>query len=304
MSDGGGGWYPDPDGQPGRERWWDGSRWTDRTRAPADELAGYAERRHRWPGGRPPRRLVLLAATGVAALGVAAIVVIGHGGNPDHAPAGQPVPPTTAPGQPGPGPVPLSCPVASSSAPTSVAPPSTRSAPPPAAPRVTDAAAGISYAGQGEPWRPWHQVWVTDGLNARFATGYYIVTQPETPEGEYYATVLSGTVATRVADAPGEETRCVAERVAEDVRSAYYPEPNLRRTLDAHALTVSGRPGFLIRYHLSFDVKGYDAKGEQVGVLVLNVGRPQLAVLYISIPDPVRSFDYVIDQVFASVHTP
>ena len=299
MTEDGGGWYPDPDGEPGRERWWDGSRWTERTRDPADELSGY--------GARPPRqrtRLVLLAAAGVAVLALVGILVATRGGNPAGPPAASAVPSATdVPERPDGGPTstPVSCPTA----PAATTPPSATPSPPaPRAPRVTDTRAGISYAGQAEPWRPWQDVWITDGLNARFATGYYIVTQRNTPDGDYFATVLSGTVATRIADAPREETRCIAEQVAEDVRRAYYPQPNLRRTLDARTITVSGHRGYLIRYHLSFDVKGYTAKGEQVGVLVLNVGRPELAVLYISIPDTVRGFDYVIDQVFGSVRTP
>jgi hypothetical protein len=297
VTEDGGGWYPDPDGAPGRERWWDGAGWTDRTRRPEEELAGY--------GARPPwqrsRGLVLLAALAVAVLAVVGVVVVSRGGNPSGTPDAELSATDGPPEQPDPGATPVSCPTAP---PATVPPTATPSPPASRGARVTDAEAGISYAGQGEPWRRWKNDWLTPGLNAHFATGYYQVTERNTPSGEYYATVLSGTVPTRVADAPLEEPRCIAEHLAEDVRTAYYPDPNLRRTLDAHPVTVSGRPGYLIRYHLSFDVKGYAAKGEQVGVLVLNVGRPKLAVLYISIPDTVRAFDYVIDQVFASVHTP
>ena len=296
MTEDGGGWYPDPDGAPGRERWWDGSGWTDRTRRPDDELAGYAAR----PPWQRSRGLVLLATLAVAVLAVVGLVVLTRGGNPSATPDAEPSAPL-GPEQPTPSATPIMCPTAP---PTTEPPTATPSPPAARGTRVADAEAGISYAGQGEPWQPWKDVWITPGLSARFATGYFQVTERNTPGGDYFATVLSGTVPARVADAPQEETRCIAEQVAEDVRGAYYPEPNLRRTLDARAVSVSGRPGYLIRYHLSFNVKGYTAKGEQVGVLVLNVGRPRLAVLYISIPDTARGFDYVIDQVFASVHTP
>jgi hypothetical protein len=296
VTEDGGGWYPDPDGQPGRERWWDGAGWTDRTRRPDDELAGYR--------GRPPwqrsRGLVLLATLAVTVLALVGVVVLTRGGNPSGTPDAALSTTDGPPEQPEPSASPLSCPTA----PATFIPPAA-TPPPPASrgARVSDAGSGISYAGQGEPWLPWKDIWVTPQLNARFTTGYFQVTERSTPGGEYYATVLSGTVSTRVADAPQEETRCIAEHLAEDVRGAYYPDPNLRRTIEAHPVSVDGRAGYLIRYHLSFDVKGYAAKGEQVGVLVLNVGRPSLAALYVSIPDTVRAFDYVIDQVFASVHT-
>lgn len=297
-----GGWYPDPEGEPGRERWWDGTRWTERTRSPSDELAGFGERARPRTHRRPPP-VALFVTAGVALLVLVGILVATRGG-PDGNPTADPTgigitaDPTEGPNTGRPSTAPVFCPTG---VPT-VSPPTATATPPPSrASRVSDPQAGISYAGQSEPWQTWSQVWITDGLNARFATGYFLVTQTGTPGGDYYATVLSGTVATRVADAPSQETRCIAEQLAEDVRGDYYPEPNKRQDLDSRAITVAGRPGYLIRYHLTFDVTGYAAKGEQVGVLVLNVGRPELAVLYISVPDTVHGFDYVFDQVFASV---
>jgi uncharacterized protein DUF2510 len=309
----GGGWYPDPEGVPGRERWWDGTGWTERTREPADELAGFGAGRRpgSWFAGR--RRLALLGAAGVLVLAVVGALVATHGGPPDRTVAtpgpgfsGSSGPTTVPPEGPRVGPAPLVCPSAAPTLPTG--PPAAPTGPttgpttgppgatPPArAPRVTDREAGISYAGQGRPWSPWPEEWITPGLGARFGAGYYLVTQRDTPDGLYYATVLSGAVLAQA------EARCVAERIADDVRAAYYPTPNLRRIVTARPVSVGDHPGYLIRYHLSFHVPGYDARGEQVGVLVLDVGRPALAVLYISIPDTVRRFDPLIDEVFDSV---
>jgi Protein of unknown function (DUF2510) len=292
-----GGWYPDPNGAPGRLRWWDGTQWTDRTRAELGELSGQPD--------RPRRNWAPLAISGTVALAVLLIIVIALvGGGPasqDQANprAGSPLP-TALPTEP-----PVTVAPCDTTASPSLAPGTPNPSPPAVrGARVSDSQAGISYAGQGEPWRKWDQTWITPGLQTRFATGYYIITQADTPSGQYYATVLSGAVTARVGDGPPADPRCVAEQVADDVRQAYYPQPNVRDTLEAHAVTVSGHPGYLIRYHLKFSVTGFKATGEQVGIMVVNVGRPQLAVLYLSIPDTVSNYNYLFPQVFNSVQAP
>jgi hypothetical protein len=316
VTESGGGWYPDPGGEPGRLRWWDGTGWTDRTIASSYEDLASDNRppRRSWsprswsPRGWSPRSRTPLIVAGcslLAILVVVGLVAANQGARPDSGAAagrqgGEPNLPTELPTSRPPATV-APC---DTGAPPSTAPPSPTAAPPHAsAPRVTDTNAGISYAGQGEPWRPWTMIWTTPGLQAEFAKGYFIVTQNDTPDGQYYATVLSGTLTALVGDGPPANPRCVAQQLSEDVRDAYYPRPNERATLDARPVTVGGHSGYLIRYHLTFQVAGYDAKGEQVGIMVLNTGRPKLAVLYISIPDTVHNFDYVFDQVFNSVQT-
>ena len=303
MTESGGGWYPDPGGIPGRLRWWDGAQWTDQVRDEHDEMASH-------PAGGPARNrtaVIVAGAVGLAVLLIVAVIVVNNGGNggtrDNPAIGGTELPtdlPTALPTRPQQTIAPCD-----TTTPPSTAPPSPTKAPPAqSAPRITDSEAGISYAGQGEPWHPWNRIWNTPGLGATFATGYYIVTQTNTPGGEYFATVLSGTLTALVGDGPPADPRCVAQQLTEDVRDTYYPQPNTSTLLEAHPITASGHPGYLIRTHLAFDVTGYNAKGESVGILVLNVGRPQLAVLYISIPDTVRGFDYVFSQVLDSVRAP
>src|SRR4051794_35133513 len=61
------GWFPDPQGPPGQQRWWDGSTWTEHIRqggtAPAQPTPAAARRGTRWWAW--------------AALGVVVLVVIG-----------------------------------------------------------------------------------------------------------------------------------------------------------------------------------------------------------------------------------
>lgn len=315
MTESGGGWYPDPSGDPGRLRWWDGTQWTDRTRGEYDEMSSHTGREgalgrlRAFRGGlgqgagvnRAP--LVIGSVAAIAVLLLVVLVMVG--GNGANTVSGSRDLPTELPTAVPETPLPATVAPCDTLAAPSTAPGTPNPSPPRAGTaRITDSLAGISYANQGEPWRRWDRVWITPGLNTQFSNGYYIVTQSNTPDGDYYATVLSGTVSARVGDGPPADPRCVAEQVAEDVRQAYYPQPNDRALLESRATKVSGHPAYLLRFHLTFHVNGFKAQGEQVGIMVVNTGRPQLAVIYISIPDTVSNFNYLFPQVFASVQAP
>ena len=85
-------------------------------------------------------------------------------------------------------------------------------------PRLTDNGAHISYLQAGDPWQPWTRAISPGHLGALFDTGYYLVTEAATPTGEYYASVLSGRVYPGEASHP--DLKCVAEQVADDLRSS------------------------------------------------------------------------------------
>jgi hypothetical protein len=55
------------------------------------------------------------------------------------------------------------------------------------------------------------------------------------------------------------------------------------------------------KFQLHFNAPGLQAKDELSAVAVIDVGRPSAAVLYVSIPGTHKQFDYVIDEVLASV---
>ena len=323
------GWYPDPDGTRDQLRWWDGVRWTDLTTSGPTPAGGQADSGPRpgsdeemlvGPGGVPLGERVRVAvnrwwqaASGTgrvagAMVGLVLVLVVGllawhillpantvgdvaAGSTPSAAPPTpiRPVPPLAA-----------LCPAGQ---PT---PTGTPSAPAATGPRVNDTDTGISYARLGAPWKSWDQVWVGGVLGVRYRAGYFLVTQQGVGGGanDYYATVLSGSVPATVGDALHPDMSCVARQVAEDARRSFYPEPNSRQMLAARPVSVQGHSGYLVRFHLSFDAPGYDARGELAEILVLDVGTPRVAVLYVSIPDTHRQYDPVADQVVASVSVP
>ncbi|MDQ1675472.1 MAG: hypothetical protein QOC93_616 [Actinomycetota bacterium] len=302
------GWYPDPDGTPARLRWWDGVRWTGTTRPVAPAVppgplggppgpytgpftGGSAGESIEAPArSRRPFRWLVGGAVALVLVLVAVFAISLAGGVPGAGPV---------PGQPRPSVPPLAalCP------PPSGGPNSPPTAPaPPAGPRVTDRDAGISYAGRPAPWRAWDRgTWDGGELGVEFRTGYYFVTE-EYAGGDYLASVLSGSVPATVNDGLSLDLRCTGRQVAEDVRGAFYPTPNRKKVLRDEQTTLGGRPAWVSVFRLSFTEPTLTARSELVAVVLVDVGRPTAAVLYLSIPETHKRYEGIVDDVIASVH--
>jgi hypothetical protein len=65
--------------------------------------------------------------------------------------------------------------------------------------------------------------------------------------------------------------------------------------------TLGGLPAWVSEFRLHFNEPGLRAKDELSAVAVIDVGRPTAAVLYVSIPGTHRQYDYVVEDVLASV---
>jgi hypothetical protein len=169
--------------------------------------------------------------------------------------------------------------------------------------RTVDDSSGISYRAYGAPWRTWDMAWETNGqLGVVFRTGQFFVTEPYPGgQGDYLATILSGSVPAATNDALTLDLECAGHQVTADVRQAYYPQPNTMDTIVDKATTLGGRPAWLSEFDLHFHVAGLKATDEMVAIALLDVGKPNASILYISIPGTHRQFDYVIDQLLASV---
>jgi hypothetical protein len=198
-------------------------------------------------------------------------------------------------------------------APPDVRPPLAKLCPAPTAPppvgarvptapgnRTVDEKAGISYAAYGPPWQTWPYLWHLGTLQVPYGVGQDFVTEAYSG-GPYYASVLSAAVPATVNDSTLVDIECVGQQVAADVRAEYYPQPNTMDLMTAGKTTLDGHPAWVTKFRLHFNEPGLRAKSELVGVALVDVGKPTAAVLYVSIPDTHRQWDYVVDDAISSL---
>ncbi|HEX2417160.1 MAG TPA: hypothetical protein VHJ83_03400 [Micromonosporaceae bacterium] len=242
--------------------------------------------------GRPTLRVFGWAGAGIIGIGLVVVLVLAIAGSfagPD-------------PGTPGPGvdldapPLARRCPP-----PTAVDSPGyAEPEPPPPGKRTVDERVGISYAAYGEPWRPWREDWSGGDLKVHYRVGQHFVTEHYVG-GDYHASILSGSVPATVNDGFTLDLRCVGRQVTADVRRSYYPQPNRIRQIREEQVDLGGRPGWVSVFRLHFRRAGLKATDELVAVVLIDVGRPEAAVLYVSIPGTHARFDHVVDDVIDSV---
>jgi hypothetical protein len=167
-------------------------------------------------------------------------------------------------------------------------------------PRTVDRQSGISYSAEGAPWEPWSEVWTAGALKVAYRTGQHFITE-EYSRGEYHASILSGSVPATVNDGLTLDLKCTGQQVEVDVRNSYYPQPNTVEMFRSEQTVLGGRPAWVTTFRLHFTAPGLRAKDELVGLALIDVGRPQAAVLYVSIPGTHRQYDHVVDEVLNSV---
>jgi hypothetical protein len=280
------GWYPDPDGAPGLVRWWSGTGWSD-VATPAGP--GVAVRTspllapQRRPAPAPPEPepagggirtgWVVAISLLVLVLVVGAGMLVGRTGN-----GGTP---------------------AAGSATVALPPPPPGPEFPPGTVRIIDQSAGISYPFLGNGWYEWN---LGEQYETATIAGQYFTTQEVTPDQSIFiAQCTSGPLAGDYGWAGPETLAATTTLIADIVRGNYYPEPNERRVMRDEARTVDGHAAHLIEFQLSWDVPGYDATGERAALLLIDVGRPAPALLYISIPNTHAELYGVIDRVLDAV---
>jgi hypothetical protein len=280
------GWYPDPDGAPGLVRWWNGGSWSDVTtpagpgvsvgtafEAPARPPAAPDAWEAPEPPARSRRTALLIGASGLALLVVVVLVLVAVLG-------GGPVPDDDGP--------------------VALPPSATGPAFPPGTVRIVDPAAGISYPFLGNGWFEFD-------LAAQYETagvaGQYFVTQDDLPDstGPFIAQCTSGPVVEGYGWTGPASLETTATTLADSVRSNYYPAPNERTVRRSAALTVDGAAAWVVEFDLSWDVPGYDATGERAALLLIDVGRPAPALLYLSIPNTHAELYGVIGRVLGDV---
>ena len=165
--------------------------------------------------------------------------------------------------------------------------------------RIIDEDSGISYPYLGANWYEFDL-----GMQAEVTAmaGQYFVTQDVTPEGStFIAQCTSGPLSERLGWAGTPSLQSTTQTVADSVRFNYYPRPNERTVLREETRTVDGHAAYLYEFQLAWDAPGYDASGERAALLLVDVGRPAPALLYISIPNTHAELYGVIDRVIDAV---
>ncbi|WP_346619922.1 DUF2510 domain-containing protein [Blastococcus montanus] len=279
------GWYPDPSGMPGMVRWWDGAGWSDvmmpvgpGVAVGSTPLRPQPEPEPAPPSGPAPRASSFRpwVAVGSVLVLVVAVVVAVLALRPEARPDR-----TTVALEPG------------------AAPPAAGPAFPPGTVRIIDDAAGISYPYLGEGWSEFD---LPLQLETTATAGQYFTTQEATPDGGIFISqCTSGPVAAGYGWSGPSTLASTTRTLATSVRANYYPGPNEQEVLRDEPRTVDGHAAHLYEFTLAWDVEGYDASGERAALLVIDVGRPAPALLYVSIPNTHAELYGVIDRVIDSV---
>jgi hypothetical protein len=282
------GWYPDPDGTPGMVRWWTGAGWSDvavpagpgvavsTSPALAPPAPPQASSAGTLGAPRPPRpdrgrRIALAVLALLVAVVVVVAVVVTTGGSSGRSPAASPA--TSSPAGP---------------------------TFPPGTVQVIDRSAGLSYPFLGSGWYEWD---LTPLAETTATAGEYFTTQPEVPDGgEFIASCVSGPVGAGFGWSGPASLTATAHDLGGSLRAHYYPAPNDLKVVKDEARTVDGHAAWLYEYELAWKIPGYDSTGEKAALLVVDVGRPAPALLWISIPDTHAELYGDIDTVLAGVH--
>jgi hypothetical protein len=289
------GWYPDPDGAQDTVRWWDGARWSDVTtpagpgvsvgrsfEAPASRAPLPPSTWDAWGtrdngtwepsqrGSRRTRLWVGLGALGVVLVLLLAAVVLGRND------PGADAPPVAGP----------------TSQPTSTFPPGTV--------RIIDEVAGISYPFLGDGWYEWDR---GSQYETTETAGQYFVTQENLPAGYevFIAQCTSGPLAPDYGWGGAGTLQSTMATVAGYARGLHYPSPNEEAVRRDEAVTVDGASAWLYEFDLTWHVAGYDSTGERAALLLIDVGKPAPALLYISIPNTHAELYGAIDRVLDDV---
>jgi hypothetical protein len=165
--------------------------------------------------------------------------------------------------------------------------------------QIIDEKSGIAYPFLGDGWFEWS---LGGQYEVTSIAGQFFTTQELTPDAtRFIAQCTSGPLAEGYGWTGADSLQATTTAVANSVRFNYYPGPNERRVLRDEARTVDGHAAHLYEFQLSWDVPGYDATGERAALLLIDVGRPSPALLYISIPNTHAELYGVIDRVIDAV---
>ncbi len=284
------GWYPDPGGQQGMFRWWDGSQWTPQLTA--NPYAGPPQADPMQPFAAPtgPGPLPMQGATYVSsydqatdqeqrsgrgpilAFGAVALLLVALVLGSLYLLGG---------GRLGPlgGERPVSNPTTDTCPRQSVQVSPTQHTHPPG--RVQGGK--LSYPQLGDPWGPVHS-------ESRVPFGRDVYGQSvmleENYDGRGSSWVASLVVGELVAGDGFFSPEQGSEIVTRCVLGLFYGDAEIERTDRVNqATTVGGRDAWLTEMHLTFDIPGLSEKGETAIIMIVATGSDSASLYYASIPD-------------------
>lgn len=280
------GWYPDPGGQPGRFRFWDGRVWSAATTADprtsppgsvsppappaAPDGAGPVSYAPAAPSGR--RRSAVPWLVGAVALAVVLVVVA-------VLVLRNLVGPTIAGPDPGPNPT-TSTEVCPDAVLETATPP-----PAPTGDRVRSGA--LSYARLPAPFG-------APKWDSRVPFGRDVQSQDATVEQdtEGVPTWVAAVLVARLLAGDGfYGPEQGAKVVAECVTGKFYGNAAVERTDRRNeATTVDGRSAWLIEAHLSFSLPDVETTGETMTIVVVETVAGEAGLFYASVPDTSPQF--------------
>lgn len=269
------GWYPDPGGQHGHFRYWDGRAWsptttTDPSQPPPGQgtpgrgTPGQGGRgqqpRGQQPGGerrKTPTGLVIVAVVGIVLIAV--VVTLGVRAIGDRIIGG---------GTPGGQPTSEVCPTEDTS--------SDSPAPQPNDGRVHGGV--LSYPKLPGPWSaPQREFNIPFG---RDVLRQDIVIEPE---GPWLAGVFVGELLSGDGFFSPEQG---SEIVMECVSGTFYGEGEVTYEIDrSEALTVDGHEAWVVESDFHFDVPDVEAKSERVIIVIISTGEGTAGLFFASIPE-------------------
>lgn len=291
------GWYPDPYGTPGLQRWFDGTQWTQSTQpsgqstpapwSPPGPAQGHGTPQPWQPPGQgtpapwtppgapgpvpPPRKssqAVLMGLLGGGAVVVVLVIVavlLATGAFDSDEPG--PDPSRTAVAGPPTGDTGRRSPVVGT---------------------VTDASSGLSWSQLGGDWTssaipsdsPYSKLGLIKGQVAPVQKEY------DGPGSEYVASVYSAELPTSVYYANGD-LEAAAKSWFGLVRPAFYPEHDVA-DVSSRAYSVSGKKAWYYEARVSFpqaESKGWNFRTERAVIVLVDRPGDQPAGLFLSFPD-------------------
>jgi len=274
------GWYPDPGGQSGRFRYWDGRVWSATTTAdprtpPPAPFGGPGPDPNAPTAPTAPAvrsRSAVPWLTGAIALAVVlvvvAVLVLRNLFGPNDPP-------------PDPGPDPTTS--------TEVCPDAVleTATPPPAQTGDRVRSGALSYVRLPEPFSP--PKW-----DYRVPFGRDVQHQDATVEQDAQGTPtwVAGVLVARLLAGDGfYGPEQGAKVVAECVTGKFYGNAAVERTDSRNeATTVDGRPAWLIEAHLTFSLPDIETTGETMIIVVVETVAGEAGLFYASIPDTSPQF--------------